>query len=315
MVETPWDDLAPDAGRRVDGRGRHDIFWARMPDGAPGLVLRLGEGVAEIHPLPQLRNLMLSYRTIEGRGNLCISLSDRGQADIFATLCRDVVVAAEAADSPAAALSRALQRTMRWHHLLRGGGSGGLTLEEQRGLIAELAVLRTFIDSFGPLPAIEAWKGPEGSAKDFEFLSVLVEVKARRGAAHPKIAISSEVQLETVEGVALYLQVLDVDTAIALAGLTLTDHVELTGSRFASDPTAMDLWERRIAATGFRAEDVDERRIWKIGASRTFEVREGFPRMTSPLPDGVENLKYSINLHACAPYEVADDVLSPARIS
>lgn len=315
MAETPWDDLAPDAGRRLDGRGRHDIFWARMPDGTPGLVLRLGERVDEVHPLPQLRNLTLSYRTLEGRRNLCISLSDRGQVDIFETLCRDVAAATEATDSPTAALSRAVQRTLRWHHLLRGGSADGLTLEEQRGLVAELAVLRHLTRSYGPLAAAEAWKGPEGSAKDFELASIHVEVKARRGAAHPKIAISSEVQLEAVEGFALYLHVIDVDTAMATDGLSLADHVEVTGALFASDPAAVDMWERRIAATGFRPEDVDERRVWKTGTSRTYEVRDGFPCMTPPLPLGVENLKYSINLHACVPFEVTEDVLSPARIA
>ncbi|WP_405405058.1 PD-(D/E)XK motif protein [Paracoccus sp. Ld10] len=315
MAETPWGDLAPDTGRRVDGHGRHDIFWARMPDGAPGLVLRLGEGVAEVHPLPQLRNLTLCYRTVEGRGNLCLSLSDHGQADIFDTLCRDVVSAAESVESPNAALARAVQRTLRWHHLLRSGGTGGLTLEEQRGLVAELAVLRALIESFGAFAAVEAWKGPEGSAKDFELATMHVEVKARRGAAHPKIAISSEVQLETIDGFALYLRVIDVDTAIAPEGLSLADHVGMTGAMLASDPAAVDLWERRIAATGFRPEDVDERRVWKTGTSRTYEVRDGFPRMTPPLPLGVENLKYYINLHACAPFEVYDDVLSPARIA
>lgn len=314
MGETPWDDLAPDTGRRVDGRGRYDFFWVRMPDGAAALILKLDEGIEEVHPLPKLRNLSLSYRIMDGRSNLCLRLADTGQIDIFETLCRDVIESAEAAESSGSALSRAIQRTLRWHHLLRGGSPDGLTLEEQRGLVAELATLRDLADRLGPLTAVESWKGPEGSAKDFELPTMLVEVKARRGASHPKITISSDVQLEDVEGFALYLRVLDVDTAMASTGLTLLDHVEMTAAVFAFDPAAVELWEQRLASTGFDAEGSDERRVWKIGQSRTYEVAEGFPRLIPPLPDGVGDLRYSISLQACAPYEVAEDVLSPVRI-
>ncbi|WP_282028449.1 PD-(D/E)XK motif protein [Paracoccus marcusii] len=311
MSDTPWDDLAPDTGRRVDSRGRWDFFWVRMPDGAAGMILKLEEGTLEVFPLPKLRNLTLSYQVMDGRRTFCIRLADRSQIDIFETLCRDVIAAAGAVEDAGSALACTIQRTLRWHHLLRGGSVDGLTLEEQRGLVAELAVLRDLSARFGPLTAVDAWKGPEGSAKDFELSTMLIEVKARRGAAHPKITISSDVQLEAVAGFSLYLRVLDVDTAIASAGLTLTDHVAMTGAVIAPDLTAFDLWERRLAAAGFDPADVDERRVWKIGKSRTYEVKGDFPRLTPPLPHGVGDVRYSINLHLCAPYEIPDCILSP----
>lgn len=308
MAETPWDKLQPDTGIRVDGRGRHDIFWVRMPDRTPGLIMKLSGGAEEVHPLPKLKNLSLSYRHVDGSNTLCLSLTDKGQVDIFEALCRDVIDATEAADTVQSALSKAVQRTCRWHHLLRGGSPEGLTIEEQRGLVAELAVLRELAVELGPRAAIEAWKGPEGSPKDFETFVAHVEVKARRGAANAKIAISSEAQLEAVPGFDLYLKVLDVDTAIAPAGPTLADHVVETGLKFHSDPTAMSLWEQRLIAAGYRDEEVDSSRSWKIGTSRTYRVADGFPRITSPLPPGVSNVGYSIDLHVCAPYQVADDI-------
>lgn len=314
MSDSPWDGLASDTGRRIDSHGRCDFFWVRLPDGAPGLLLKLIDGVAEIHPLPKLRNLSLFYRMMDGRNNLCIRLADRGQVDLFETFCRDVVAAAEAAETSVASLGRALQRTLRWHHLLRGGSPDGLSLEEQRGLVAELAVLRDLRARFGAPTAIEAWKGPEGSAKDFELPGILVEVKARRGAAHPKVTISSEAQLSPVQGFDFFLRVVDVDTALGSSGQTLADHVDATAALFTEDQAALDLWEQRLAATGYDANDVDERRTWRTGRSRTYEVRPGFPRLIPPLPEGVADLRYSISLNACAPYEVAEDALSPARV-
>ena len=315
MNDTPWAGLAPDIGRRVDSEGRYDFFWAVMPNGLPGLLLRLPEGTPTVHPLPVLQNLSLSYHVVDNREIFCISLADRSQLEIFETLCRDVVAAAERAETTGSVLSRAIQRTMRWHHLLRAGGVEGLSIEEQRGLVAELAVLRDLVDRHGALTAIEAWMGPTGSPKDFELADIHVEVKARRGAAHPKITISSAAQLAAVDGFALYLRVIDVDTALADQGMTLADHVDATAACFAGDPAAASLWEQRLAATGYLSEQVDPYRVWKTGQARRFSVIQGFPRLVPPLPDGVDDLKYSISLAACAPFEVADEDLSPVRSS
>jgi hypothetical protein len=315
MNETPWAGLAPDIGRRVDSEGRYDFFWAAMPSGLPGLLLKIPEGTPKVQPLPALRNLSLTYRQVDNREIFCISLEDRSQVEIFEALCRDVVAAGERADTADAVLSRAILRTMRWHHLLRAGVVEGLSIEEQRGLVAELAVLRDLADRHGALSAIGAWMGPTGSPKDFELADIHVEVKARRGAAHPKITISSAAQLATVDGFALYLLVIDVDTALADQGMTLADHVEATAACFAGDPAATSLWEQRLAATGYLSEQVDPHRVWKVGHARIFEVVEEFPRLVPPLPEGVDDLKYSVSLAACAPFEVADEVLSPESSS
>lgn len=313
MNDTAWAGLAPDVGRRVDSEGHYDFFWVMMPSGFPGLLLEVPEGTALVHPLPILRNLSLSYRRRNGRDTFCISLADRGQVELFETLCHDVVAAAELAETPASVLARAVQRTMRWHHLMRAGTVEGLSIEEQRGLVAELAVLRDLVDRHGAMTATGAWMGPVGSPKDFELVDFHVEVKARRGAAHPKITISSAPQLEAVEGFALYLRVIDVDTALADEGMTLADHVDATAQCFSGDPAACGLWEQRLAATGYLAEQVDAHRVWKTGKARLYEVISGFPRLIPPLPVGVDDLKYTISLAACAPFEVADEVLSPAR--
>ncbi|MFN5997314.1 MAG: PD-(D/E)XK motif protein [Paracoccaceae bacterium] len=315
MNDTPWAGLAPDIGRRVDSEGRYDFFWAVMPNGLPGLLLRVPEGTPTVHPLPILRNLSLSYHLVDNREIFCISLEDHSQVEIFETLCRDVVAAAERAETAGSVLSRAIERTMRWHHLLRAGVVEGLSIEEQRGLVAELAVLRDLVDRHGALTAIGAWMGPMGSPRDFELADLHVEVKARRGAAHPKITISSAAQLAAVDGFALYLRVIDVDTALADQGMTLADHVDATAACFAGDPATISLWEQRLAATGYLSEQVDPHRVWKTGHARIYDVIQGFPRIVPPLPEGVDDLKYSVSLAACAPFEVADEVLSPVRSS
>lgn len=311
-VESPWAGLAAGGidARRVDPAGRQDFFWIISASAEPGLLLRLGPDVEKVTPLPRMRNLDLSYREVAGRTSLVLLLKDDEQRELFASLCLDIVRAAEAATDKRDALARAIRRTMRWHHLLRGGTSGLLSLEEQRGLLGELQFLQHLIDLLGPRAAIEAWKGPSGSAKDFELGTCLVEVKARRGAAKPFVQISSEDQLATVDGCRLFLAVSAIDAVVKPAGQTLTDHVKAVDRLFSmADPEAADMWSDAIEAAGFDfADDYSERR-WIIGKSIRFEVVEGFPRIASPLPAGVSGLRYSISLDACAPFAVEEELV------
>ena len=302
MTEGPWEGLAGGDARRVDSRGRHDFFWVRMSDGLHALVLRLPAEVTEVRPLPNLKHVGVFYRPIDGRNAYCLVLGDRTHLDLFETLCRDVVAAAQLAEDPQAALGRAVRRTMRWHHLLRGGKQG-MSLESQRGLVAELAFLRELTEHIQPLAAVEAWKGPDESAKDFELPGLYFEIKARRSAAHPKVRISSEAQLMDIDGARLLLRVHDIDTSFEPEGDNLIAHVEKTGKLFDHDLSALDIWEQRLAATGYSPDAIDEARRWHLGSVRTYEVASGFPRIVPPLPAGVDEVAYSIRLDSCIDFE------------
>ncbi|WP_196223489.1 PD-(D/E)XK motif protein [Roseibium sp. RKSG952] len=309
MTESPWKNLQVGEARRVDSQGKHDFFWIRMPDKSPGLLLRLSGDTSEIRPLPKLKHVGVFYQVVDGQNCYCVTLSESAHLDLFETLCRDVVKAAEEAPDQQSALARAVLRTLRWHHLLRGGRNQGLSLEEQRGLVAELAFLRELVQQIGALEAVEAWKGPDESAKDFELPGMFFEVKARRSAAHPKVRISSEAQLMGVDGSSLFLRVHDVDTSLASEGENLLDHVEQTAQLFDGDIMALDLWEQRLATIGYVPDQVELERRWHLGVIRTFEVLDGFPRLIPPIPQGVDEVEYTIRLDACSDFE-RDSVLN-----
>lgn len=313
MPENPWDSLHPGGidARRVSTPGKQDFFWIISGEGEPGLMLRLCEGAEEIKPLPKMRNLEIAYRDAGGKRALLILLKDNEQRELFVTLCHDIVRAGEAASDNQDALARALKRTLRWHHLLRGGKGDQLSLEEQRGLLGELQFLKHLIANIGPRAAIEAWKGPLGSSKDFELDGCLVEVKARRGAAKPYVQISSEDQLADVHGCRLFLVVSPVDAVVKPSGQTLTDYVSDVDRIFAAlDLDSYVLWEECLEAIGFDFEDDYSDRRWVIGQSLQFEVKDGFPRVPLPLPAGVSGVRYSIGLDACSPFSVDPEELT-----
>ncbi len=307
MTDGPWKTLCAGSvnAKRVDPNGRYDFFWIVSGKGEPGVLMRVAPGLEEPKQLPKMRNLDIGFRDVAGDRALVLVLKDAEQQELFATLCLDVVRAAETAAEADDALQRSIRRVLRWHYLLRGGRNDLLNLEEQRGLVGELEFLCRLIDLIGSYAAIEAWKGPSGSSKDFELDGRLVEVKARRGAAKPHVQISSEDQLADVDGCRLFLVVSAVDAAIKPNGKTLTDHVLDVERRYAAaEPEAYRLWELALADTGFSFDDDYSDRRWTVGKTAEFEVQEDFPRIATPLRTGVSGVRYSIALDACTPFAV-----------
>ncbi len=305
----PWGKLKKGEARRVNVNGRFDFFWVVLEQSKPGLMLRFPQMPDTPPKFPKLKNLSVAYRTAGSLPAFVIALDERSQIDIFETLCRDVVLAGEAADNIEDALLRSVQRTQRWHYLLRGGSKKGLSVEEQRGLVGELAFLRALAAEVGPEAAIEAWKGPLKSSKDFEFIGCCVEVKTRRVAAKPFVSISSAEQLADVEGCRLFLKVWNVSSAISPEGMSLHDHVNVTAAVFEDSDTALEQWEDALFASGYDSDNDYSDRRWHLGDSQTFEVLEGFPRIEVPLPQGVEMVRYSLSLEACSGFETDVDVI------
>lgn len=307
-MNDPWAEILTGNGKRVNADGKFDFFWVNFSDDEPGLVLRLPEDNEEQLPLPKLRNIGLSYQHIHGR-TLALRLKDNAHREVFAELCQDVISAAEDADTLNMAHARAIRRTKRWHYLLQGGRTKGLTSEEQRGLVGELQFLRQIIEVTSPATAVEAWRGPLGSSKDFEFPEVCVEVKARRGAAKPFVSISSCDQLSDVLGSRVFLKVFNVNSAIKPEGMNLHDHISATSTLLENHPETLDAWYELIYAAGYDEDDDYDQLRWIIGAQQEFEILAGFPRIEVPVHEGVDKVRYTVSLQSCEPYRCKEDLL------
>lgn len=301
MINDPWKGLSEGKMKRVNASGKHDFFWATIENTAPALLMLIQPETEFASDLPSLKNIDVSFRAINGRA-FVISLLDNAHREIFETLCRDIVDAAERALDQKAALDRAIRRTRRWHFLLKGGSAQGLSKEEQRGLVGELAFLREIATSVSPETAIEGWTGPEGAAKDFEFPAACIEIKTRRGAAKPYVKISSEDQLSDVANRKLFLRVYDVDSAIIPEGDNLHGHVEKTLALFQENLDCLETIEERLEAVGYERSHDYEKLRWILGVCRTYEIIEGFPRIIPPLESGVHNVSYAIDLGECADF-------------
>jgi hypothetical protein len=325
MTDDPWNDLAPPTSaaainaRRVDANIPWGFFWARGIDRKCLLVLRHAAESTPTGRLPRLKGIEVVIS--EGDGDeghmLVFRLLDSAQRDIFHRLCRDIVASAADAKSEKEAVTLALARTWRWHHLLRGGGDGRLSPEEQKGLIGELLVLeRHILPAFAAFDAVSTWRGPLGAPKDFEVGRVCIEAKARRGNATPFVVISSEFQLDDGGADALYLHVAELDQAPADAEdtFTLSDvALRVRESIASADNRATDALETLLSAAGFSWDDDYSDSLWIVGATHLYRVSERFPRITAQeVATGVSNVKYSLSLVECEPFRVAEDDLQHA---
>ena len=314
MIDDPWKDLVPPEGsvqvtaRRIDPQISWNFFWGRATDGNYLLLLRHAVESSHEGSLPRLRGVDV----VDAAGDdpmLIWSLEDSAQRDIFYRLCRDIVDGSAFASSEQEAVAIAVARTWRWHHLLRGGTDGRLSLEEQKGLIGELLFLdRHLLTLLSTSDAISSWHGPLGTPKDFEVARVAVEVKARRAAATPFVAVSSEFQLDASGVDRLFLSVVELDQAPeeAEGAFTVTEIAErVRKSVGAEDTGSLESLESLLEAVGFRWTDDYSDSFWVEGRTSFFEVRPEFPGIAaSELRPGVSRVHYSVSLTECEPFVV-----------
>lgn len=321
-MSDPWENLAtpPEAAkvsaRRVDENMQWNFYWAKSADRKCLLILRHAPDAEPSSRLPTLNGIEISETESEDGQNrvLIFRLADTGQRTIFEQLCRDIVSATSNAQSEHEAVELALARTWRWHHLLRGGSSGRLSEEEQKGLIGELYVFeRHLLSAFAPSDALEAWRGPLDAPKDFEFGRICIEAKARRGAATPFVAISSEHQLDLSGLDELYLYVIDLSSAPSheATAFTVTDVARRVRDRIAAlDQGSIELFDARLIACGFDWQQDYSPYRWLLGVSRLYYVDETFPRLSAQdVPAGISNVRYSLSLKECEAFAVTPEAL------
>ena len=323
--DDPWAELARPtsidavSARRVDSDLRWGFFWGVSPDNHCLLLLRHRPESAPVSRLPRLRGVDM-YETEgdeHGLRSLVLQLGDRAQREIFQRLCVDIVTSAGRAPTEREAVEAFLARTWRWHHLLRGGSDSRLSPEEQEGLIGELIVLSRIVLKLPALSApISAWHGPTGAPKDFEIGRVCIEVKTHRGGATPTVEIHSEHQLDRTGVGALFLYVVNLtqQQTASQVGLTVTDYA-LTAQQAvaARDAGSVEAFETLLAAAGFRWEDNYSDSSWVEGEHRAFAVDQGFPSVVAAsCPAGVSNVRYSLSLTQCAPYQVSTEAIFAA---
>jgi len=306
MPDDPWSQLETPRGlgaftaRLVSSDETWNFYWAVDLDGHRVLLLRHSGVALSADSLPKLWELEVFDAPAQGATGrmLVLRLMNPVHQEVFLQFCLDVISWARGAGSEADAVGRVVSRTWRWHHLLRSGSEGRLSVEAQKGLIGELCALeQCLLPNLTARSAVESWIGPLGGHRDFESGLFALEAKAR-SLDHPFVAISSEFQLDGGFPERLFLFVVTVDRAGTEAGETLTGIARGVAARLKeTDQATSDLFDDRLTAAGFTWDQDYSDILWLVGSWTAWEVREPFPRVrATELPEGVSEVTYTLGL-------------------
>lgn len=323
MTVEPWTPerwKAEVRGGLVTLRELDPMLATRMVYGADE-VGRLSFGLITRQPpgLPQLSDavtIVRAEREHDGTWILLLTLEDAKFSDVFMQLCGHVHDKVSESRTESAGISTTMECFAEWRQLFQGSKKRVLSLEECRGLFAELDFgFNVLGKRVGSSPVVEGWQGPYGSDQDFQFVDVHYEVKSRHASTHA-LRIASEYQLDGDNIVLVCVEV--ADSAKSLLGFTsLTDMVSLARDSVALDDGDLEAFDSALHELGFEPSEESYGRTYFT--SRSFDyyiVSDEFPRIRPrDLAAGVAGVKYRLELTALDQFAIdADTALSRTEI-
>ena len=258
----------------------------------------------------QVHGLDVDLRLADEGGQLLVlSLNGEHHRDLFQVLCSSLLAELIDATSAASALQITLNHLKRWKIFFSGKKARILSLEEVRGLFAELWFLRELLHSkMGANVAVGSWYGPERIQQDFIFNDSAVEVKSLVASDPRTVRISSENQLDSVHS-ALYLLIVRLSASQADGCQSLNEIVVKIKS-LVGDSDAAITFEKKLAEFGYLPLIEYDQPKFEVLGTQSYKVGEGFPRITRvDLASGVIQVRYQIQLEHLQPFRCDYDTM------
>lgn len=271
--------------------GRDEIGHARVVIRGPVKPQRPGlSGVV----------LVERFEDQSAQWNLSLTLQDRRFEEVFLRLADDMHARTASAPSEAVAIDRVTRVIDEWHRLLSRRPAGVLTMEELRGLVGELwLVLNWFTRDRSLEAALEGWLGPLGLPQDFWYEQDGYHEAKCIGPSTTTVRISSAEQLDPPDMQLLVLRVATTDEtqpgALNLPNLVRRVHDALTETGASEQPLRDRLEHLNVDL----AESFYHDTWFVVATIHLHTVNEQFPSIrSSALPDGIEGVRYQIDLDA-----------------
>lgn len=278
-----------------------------------GLITRQPPG------LPQLSDavtIVRGEREHDGTWILLLTLKDTKFSEVFMQLCGYVHEKVSEASTEASGISTAMECFAEWRQLFQASKRRVLSMEECRGMFAELDFgFNVLGQRLGSSAAIEGWQGPYGSDQDFQFPDVHFEIKSRHSSTHA-LRISSEYQLD---GDNIVLVVVELaDSTKSLPGFTsLADKVTSVRDSLAIGSSDLEAFDSALHELGFDPNEEFYSGVYFSSRSVDYyTVSEDFPRIRPRnLATGVAGVKYRLDLAALDQFAIdADTAIGRMKI-
>lgn len=320
--EDPWAGIArPPSEENFSGRlapecRPYHLFRGLDHIGRRVLFLVHDKKSASEVKLPEMAGLIVEKRERSDEDKLLasVTLESEENADIFARLSADIIEFVSNADSERAAVTAFIERTWKWHTLLRGKRKVVLNRDAQMGLIGELwTLLHVLAPHVGLDVAVAGWRGAERAPKDFEMAGACLECKSKGAASRSEVRISSEYQLEDVPGhrLALLVHTFAVCAEEEPAAFSLHDIATQVRSEVTSKaPQSIRLLDQGMEDAKYDASH-EYGLVVQHRSTDAFEVRDSFPRIVpGSVPEGPVKISYDLPLERLKPFRIDQKVLA-----
>ncbi len=260
-------------------------------------MIRLGDAVA----------VEIGHRAVQKEWALMLTLLETDLTETFIDLCVDLADRSAPGSDESSSLRLFYRALEEFRDLLSGGPKRPLSMEEQRGLVAELwFALRVLGPRLQAADALVAWSGPLGSPQDFNFPDgSLAEVKSIHGGSRT-ITISSPEQLDPVDDIPLTLVTVSMEECPSSipGSVTIPTLIEEFQASLRPNVERMEQLDRRLSALGIARTYTSLNTSFIIGSLRSYSVTGKFPRIRRhDVANGIDGLKYEISLRAITPFE------------
>lgn len=287
----------------------HNFFWGRDSAGHYLLVLKCDK--ADFKEKLARRRIVLSgiktdLRLIPHTGEafLMFILQKMENADIFFTLCNDLIQKTKPVKEIDAAMNILFSRLERWRLFLSRAIKNILSDHEVKGLFSELKFIEICLERqiVSPVTIIESWQSPSGGPHDFVLGHSAVEIKSVAGSQSDSVRISSENQLQThLEHLFLNVFLLSRDSDCT-TGVSLNDIVRQVREKFAEN-NLQDVFEKRLMESGYIDIPEYDLPCFSVSEIRTYLVEREFPRITpDTLPEGIKDVSYRVSFSSISDY-------------
>lgn len=214
--------------------------------------------------------------------------------------------------------TKMLRRSIDEYRLFASQPHGRLSEGLVRGILAEMMFLREIVELGTSVEdALKSWRGPWSKSglglHDFVFPNGRgVEIKSTRQPP-VSIRVSSHLQLVPMDQTLdLLILPLEVASSSSEFSVSFRDYALETGEIFrCSSAYASETWDSALNALLLDLNDEwYDRYSFVAGEWLRYQVKEGFPHLDiSPVPSGIENVRYSLNLMALAPFAAPIEAL------
>ncbi len=274
-----------------------EVYFGLDNSGRPTLLIEdIGKtfSPSEIPSTAQI--LVLSFER-QGKACLSFSLLSSEHRSIFNTLCYDLVEATRK-DTRQQALLCLLGRFVAWQNLLKNARPGIMSLQEQRGLAAELLVLIHFAQQKGIDVALDAWVGPFKMDKDFEFYDDWAEVKSCQISA-TSISISSIEQLDSPTEGELFVYHIDHSPENKEDAFSLEDIVQKARG-YTTNAAMRRMLDSKLMLQKYMDNEPEyQKRRFCVHSHTIYKVSDSFPCLRRELlVAAITTCQYSISLPA-----------------